>query len=235
MQRVIFCGSRTWNRIDVVAKVVEKLDSDAVVIQGDARGADTIAKACAIERGLKVLSFPADWDRHGRSAGFRRNLQMLEEGEANLVVAFIDTNWVSKGTRNMIELAEAKGVQVVRIEMPCEALCTTCHEPYSENGGLGGCSNSFHLCRECVRVDGYARVTCGRCVKKLLDEMHAKPCDTCHEAYDPNKILTCCSNPYHICATCSWTIEHPVKGGFAMWEIEQQCVACEKAFGKHDR
>ena len=119
MMRVILCGSRTWNKIDVIANVVEKLPADAVVIQGEAQGADIIARACAEERGLEVLSFPANWDTEGKSAGHKRNKRMLDEGGANLVIAFIDTNWESRGTFNMIELAEAKGVQVVKIAMPC--------------------------------------------------------------------------------------------------------------------
>lgn len=114
------CGSRTWNKVDVIANVVEKLPSDAVVIQGEAPGADTIARACAEERGLEVLSFPADWEGEGRAAGPRRNRRMLEKGEANLVIAFIDTDSESTGTQNMIELAEAAGVQVVKIAMSCK-------------------------------------------------------------------------------------------------------------------
>jgi hypothetical protein len=121
MKRVLFCGSRTWNKVEVIAKVVERLPEGSVVIQGDAQGADTIARACAEERGLEVLSFPADWDKHGKSAGHIRNKEMLHRGEPNLVIAFVDTSVESPGTHNMIELAEAVGVQVVKIAMACDS------------------------------------------------------------------------------------------------------------------
>lgn len=120
MMRVIICGSRSWNKIDVIARVVEKLPDDAVVIEGEQRGADLIARACAEERGLQVIPFYADWEKEKKSAGPRRNKRMLEEGEANLVIAFIDTSVKSPGTHNMIEIAESYGVRVVKIEMSCD-------------------------------------------------------------------------------------------------------------------
>lgn len=189
MKRVLICGSRTWNKIDVIASVVEKLPSGSVVIQGDARGADTIAKACAELRGLEVMSFPADWEKHGKSAGHRRNKEMLQKGEPNLVIAFIDTLSPSVGTRNMIELAEAVGIQVVKIEMPCPTdVCQTCQEPYSNPPTSRSriCSNPFHCCRECTweegKEGGFATLE------------KTKTCDTCQELYpdddqDVNKLL----------------------------------------------
>lgn len=129
MKRVLICGSRTWNKIDVIASVVEKLPEGSVVIQGDAAGADTIAKACAQERGLEVLSFPANWEKHGKSAGPIRNKEMLYKGEPNLVIAFIDTLSDSVGTNNMIDLAEAVGIQVIKVAMECLACDEESEQP----------------------------------------------------------------------------------------------------------
>ena len=57
-----------------------------------------------------VETYPADWDRHGKSAGPIRNRQMLAEGHPDLVVAFPDT--VSRGTWDMIGAARHAGVKV---------------------------------------------------------------------------------------------------------------------------
>lgn len=121
MMRVLICGSRTWNKLDVIASVVSKFAEGTVVIHGDARGADTIARACAEEAGLEVLSFPADWEKEGKGAGHARNKRMIDKGEPNLVIAFVDSNSESRGTHNMIELAESFGIKVVKIVMPCVA------------------------------------------------------------------------------------------------------------------
>jgi len=150
---------------------MEKLPDGTVIIQGDAAGADTIAKACATERGFEVLSFPADWTKFGNSAGHKRNRQMINEGEPNLVVAFIDTNWKSAGTHNMIELSEACALQVIRIEMACETLCVTCAEPYSNPCTPLAmlCSNGFHCCRECVWDNGKRTTLCDVCNDQPAD------------------------------------------------------------------
>lgn len=49
---------------------------DIVIVSGGARGVDSLAEAYAEERGYIKAIFPADWDRYGKSAGYRRNVQM---------------------------------------------------------------------------------------------------------------------------------------------------------------
>lgn len=48
-----------------------------VLRHGACRGADTWAAASAKAMGLVVEAWPADWDKHGRSAGPIRNRSML--------------------------------------------------------------------------------------------------------------------------------------------------------------
>lgn len=55
-------------------------------------------------RGLPVDEFRADWDTHGKSAGYKRNSQMADH--ADMLIAFWDGK--SKGTKHMIDLARAK-------------------------------------------------------------------------------------------------------------------------------
>lgn len=58
--------------------------------------------------GIELDPYPADWDRHGRSAGPRRNQEMAETSDC--LLAFWDGK--SKGTRNMIQLALDYGLEV---------------------------------------------------------------------------------------------------------------------------
>ena len=82
----------------------------SVVIEGGARGADRLAAKVAHELGIKVLEFPAQWAKFGRSAGYRRNHQMLIEAKPDLVVAF--PLGVSRGTWNMVHISREAGVPV---------------------------------------------------------------------------------------------------------------------------
>lgn len=60
----------------------------AVLIDGDARGADRLAGEWARARGIENLKFVADWAGQGRAAGPIRNERMLREGKPDLVIVF---------------------------------------------------------------------------------------------------------------------------------------------------
>ena len=57
-----------------------------------------------------ISEFHADWDTHGRKAGPLRNIQMLEEGKPNMVIAFPTPT--SKGTWHMVKISKEAGVPV---------------------------------------------------------------------------------------------------------------------------
>jgi len=87
--RVAIVGSRQGVKLAKVQKFVHDLAAkypDAVVISGGAKGVDTAAVEDARAYGLRTEVYPADWDRHGKSAGFRRNRQIV--AAADVVVAF---------------------------------------------------------------------------------------------------------------------------------------------------
>ncbi len=85
------------------------LPTDIVIIEGGATGADSAAVDFATVNFCKLEEYPADWKRHGRSAGYIRNKQMLVEGKPDLVVAFPG----GKGTAMMVELANGAGIKVI--------------------------------------------------------------------------------------------------------------------------
>jgi hypothetical protein len=88
---------------------------ELVVVHGGARGADRLAGTVATENAVKTVVFEADWDRLGKSAGFKRNVEMagyLSEmaraGARVQVVAFPGGN----GTDHMRETARSMGIPV---------------------------------------------------------------------------------------------------------------------------
>lgn len=107
--RILVCGGREYNDWGRVRKTLDAALEGAraagkvvVIIHGNARGADLLADQYAREKSLGVLRFPADWDTHGKRAGFIRNKQMLDEGKPHAVIAFPG----GIGTRMMVGLAK---------------------------------------------------------------------------------------------------------------------------------
>lgn len=116
MMRVLVCGGRDYADRAKLNEVLDEIGStvkwDIFIIEGEASGADTLAREWAKSRGMGLGRYPADWNKHGKAAGPIRNKQMLDEGEPDLVVAFPG----GRGTANMIEQAERAGVPVRKVE-----------------------------------------------------------------------------------------------------------------------
>jgi hypothetical protein len=107
--RILFCGDREWSNYKTICDVMADLKPD-VVIEGEARGADSMARDAAEYFGIPVERYPANWKVYGRAAGPIRNTQMLDEGKPDLVVAFHNDFKNSKGTKNMVEQARKRGI-----------------------------------------------------------------------------------------------------------------------------
>ena len=112
MFRVIVAGSRDFDNYEFLAQKMDKLlqniTDEIAVVCGEARGADTLGKKYALERGYHVYSYPAEWDTYGKRAGYMRNVTMAENADA--LVAFWDGE--SRGTKHMIDIAKQYGLSV---------------------------------------------------------------------------------------------------------------------------
>jgi len=111
--RVLICGSRAYENYTKIEKFVFSLPVGSVVIEGEAKGADTMARQAAEKKGIpeeRILKFPANWEKNGKAAGPIRNKQMLVEGKPDVVVAFSDDIENSRGTKNMMDQAKKAGV-----------------------------------------------------------------------------------------------------------------------------
>eukprot|EP00873_Tetraselmis_striata_P020744 jgi/Tetstr1/441008/TSEL_029276.t1 len=87
------------------------------IIHGDATGADALADRWARAHGIDVAAYPVtdeDWETFGTFAGPRRNKAMLIE-QPDVLVAFPTPGAKNKGTKSMMRIARAAGVQVVEI------------------------------------------------------------------------------------------------------------------------
>jgi UDP-N-acetylmuramoylalanine-D-glutamate ligase len=117
MARILVCGGRDYFNYAKVCEVMNNLWSKQttpmVVIEGGARGADTLARLWAkTNNHVEVNTYPADWKSYGRAAGAIRNKQMLDEGKPDLVVAFPG----GSGTADMVKRAKKAGIEVVEID-----------------------------------------------------------------------------------------------------------------------
>lgn len=78
--------------------------------------ADEIAR----ELGFTVRRYPADWDKHGKSAGPVRNMEMVNkehvpEEPIDLTLAFMLENSYSPGTLNCSMRAMRAGIKVKEV------------------------------------------------------------------------------------------------------------------------
>ncbi len=106
-ERVIFCGSREFSDPEPVRRALSNLPAGTVVVSGGARGADRLAAREARKAGLEVEVYPAQWERHGKRAGFLRNEAMLDLEGVRAVVAFRAAGR-STGTYHMLEVSRRK-------------------------------------------------------------------------------------------------------------------------------
>lgn len=78
------------------------------IVSGGARGIDRCARAYAKSHNIKLTEFLPDYERYGRSAPLKRNLQIIRY--ADIVLAFWDGK--SNGTRFVIENCKKENVPI---------------------------------------------------------------------------------------------------------------------------
>lgn len=106
MIKLMVCGSRTIDDEQFVFTEIEKyvstLHDDVIIIEGEARGVDSLAKKWALMHNKQIMSFPAQWSIYGKSAGFKRNCDMVNACDQCLIL------WDGKsaGTKHDIELCK---------------------------------------------------------------------------------------------------------------------------------
>ena len=104
--KLIIAGGRKFLDYELLKKEVDKIVAEAIdeiiIVSGMARGADALGVKYSEDNNLPLRKFPADWNRYGKSAGYRRNEEMAAYGDT--CICFWDSK--SKGTGHMIDLAK---------------------------------------------------------------------------------------------------------------------------------
>ena len=78
------------------------------IVSGGAKGIDTCAREYANSHNIKLKEFLPEYERFGRGAPLKRNLQIIEY--ADIVLAFWDGK--SRGTKYVIDNCRTMGVEV---------------------------------------------------------------------------------------------------------------------------
>lgn len=110
--KIVIAGSRTFGDdpkhrdlcfsvMDTIREMRHNHGDEVEVVSGTARGADKLGEEWARAHKLKLFLFPADWEKFGKSAGYRRNEEMARFADA--AVIFWDGH--SRGSQHMINLA----------------------------------------------------------------------------------------------------------------------------------
>lgn len=112
--KVIIAGSRSFSNYKLLKRVCNKFlrnkrkTHNVIIVSGGARGADSLGEKYSDEEGFDLEVYPAQWDKYGKRAGFRRNEQMAEVADA--LIAFWDGK--SHGTKHMIDIMNNKNLEV---------------------------------------------------------------------------------------------------------------------------
>jgi len=100
--RIAIVGSRTFKNYNLLTDIMHRFTGEiSNIISGGAKGADSLGEEYANFWQIKFTVFRPNWTRHGKSAGFVRNQQIVNA--CDMVIAFWDG--ISKGTKDTIDKA----------------------------------------------------------------------------------------------------------------------------------
>ena len=116
---ILVCGSRTftnWELMRCTLNEANQRSEVSRVIHGGAAGADRMGGRWGKMMALDVLEVLPQWGKYGISAGYKRNITMLDMLEMELldeVIAFWDGT--SRGTKHTIENANHRELEITVI------------------------------------------------------------------------------------------------------------------------
>lgn len=118
--KVVVCGGRSYGLRDEARRLFMFRTLSALhekhrfteILEGGAPGADASAATFGRMNDIRVTTYKADWNSHGRAAGPIRNRRMILEGKPDLVIAFPG----GRGTADCIFHARDAGVAVIEID-----------------------------------------------------------------------------------------------------------------------
>lgn len=125
--RIQITGDRDWSDPELILAVLRSYGPGPhVVVEGEANGADKQSAWAATELGHEVERHPARWYRIDpktdnqyffKGAGIERNIEMLEAGRPDIVLAFHDNILRSRGTRHMVTASIMRGFRTLLVTL----------------------------------------------------------------------------------------------------------------------
>lgn len=104
-KKLAVAGSRDFGHEDRVKTEIKYIIENTqinTIVSGGARGIDTYGEEVANEKKMQKIIHLAEWDKLGRSAGFVRNKNIVQDADAILIY------WDGKsvGTKHTVGLAK---------------------------------------------------------------------------------------------------------------------------------
>ena len=114
--KLLICGSRCRDNFehvyDCINQIVMNEYSGLIteIIEGGAKGVDNIAGIYAKEHHISLNVMPANWKKHGKIAGFLRNIEMVALCDKGIAI----WDGYSQGTAHTIKLLK-KTNKLIRV------------------------------------------------------------------------------------------------------------------------
>jgi len=111
--KTIIAGSRSIQSFETVKLAIFNASMCGIpeitqVVSGTARGVDLLGEKYARLHNISIKQFPAEWSKYGKSAGYKRNVQMAIYADALISV----WDGESRGSQHMINIAKEHGLEV---------------------------------------------------------------------------------------------------------------------------
>jgi len=114
--KLIVAGSRSIKNYEYISKCIDKTIKECsslgieidTIVSSNSQGIDKLAEKYAKDKGLDLVIFPVNWDRYGKSAGYKRNMKMVEYADSLLAI----WDGISAGTKHMIDIAKNHKLKV---------------------------------------------------------------------------------------------------------------------------
>jgi hypothetical protein len=88
---------------------------DSLVSGGCPKGGDRFCEIFAKEYGIPIKIHYADWEKYGKSAGFKRNTYIAEDADVLICVVAPDR---AGGTEDTVKKAQKMGKKIILVPQP---------------------------------------------------------------------------------------------------------------------
>lgn len=110
--KIVVTGGRDYRNNPKLRSILKKLNPNTLLVGDCPTGADHYAREWALDSiDVTCTIFRADWDSYGKSAGPRRNVEMLEAAGNAIVLAFKG----GRGTAHCVSEALKRGIPVLEV------------------------------------------------------------------------------------------------------------------------